>query len=580
MRRPDGPRYTRRPKPKQQAGERAFSGQHDTLKIIPLGGNEEVGGRNCYLVQYGQEILVIDMGLMFPEDDMPGVDYIIPDISYLRGKEKWIRGVVITHGHLDHIGGVPHLIPRLGNPPIYSSNLTCAMIQKKAEDSAPGYKFRFNPVKNHDRVRLGRFRLQFFGLSHSIPASLGVVIETPGGTIVHTGDFKLDQQAHVYNRTDMDFVRSLARRNITCLMCDSTNAIIPGHQLSEEEVQKNIEEMFTRTKGRLIIATMSTLLSRIQQIIAIAERYNRKLHIVGYSMRSNIEIGIKLGYIRTKPNTIIPWEEAKKLPANRYIILCTGTQGEDNAALMRIANREDKNIRVERGDLVVFSSSVIPGNERAVTRLKEGLLREGADIIDSKVLDIHAGGHAKSEDIHDFIQMVRPKYFMPIEGSYSFLLENKKIALRAGVPEKNILIADNGQIVEFARGQGYVTNKRIPIEYVFVDGLGIGDVNALVLRDRKQLSADGMIIVIAQIGGRGGKPAKIDIISRGLTHMKEQGRLIHDMAGVVKRALRDGEPRMKPQDKDLRDKVRRALEKFVFQKTHRQPMILPVIVEV
>lgn len=578
LRRPDGPRYTRRPKPKPKEGERAPSNKDNVLRIIPIGGNEETGGRNCYVVQYGQEMLVVDIGLMFPEDDMPGVDYIIPDLTWLKGKEKNIRGVIVTHGHLDHIGGVAHWVPRLGNPPIYSSNLTCALIEKKAEDVNPKHKFQFNPVKNHDRVKLGQFRVQFFGLSHSIPAALGVVIETPAGTVVHTGDFKMDQQAHVYNRTDLDFVRGLGQRDVTCLMCDSTNAIVPGHQLTEEEVQKNIQHMFTQTKGRLIIATMSTLLSRIQQILTIAEHYNRKVHIVGFSMRANIEIGIRLGYVRVKPDTIVTWEEAKKLPNNRYIILCTGTQGEDNAALMRIANREDKNIRVEKNDLVVFSSSVIPGNERAVTRLKEGLLREGADIIDSKVLDIHAGGHAKSDDIKDFITMVKPKYFMPIEGSYSFLLQNKKIAVGAGIPEKNVLIADNGQIVEFDKGQGYVTNQRVPIEYVFVDGLGIGDVNAIVLRDRKQLAGDGMVVIIAQINGRTGKVGKIDIISRGLTHMKEQGRLISDVIKEAKRALADKEPRMKPNDKDLRDKLRSKLEKFLFQRTHRQPMIIPIII--
>lgn len=543
-----------------------------------MGGNEETGGRNCYLVQYGQEILVIDMGLMFPEDDMPGVDYIIPDLSYLKGKEKMIRGVIFTHGHLDHIGGAVHLIPKLGNPPVYSSDLTCAMIQKKAEEAVPNHRFRLHKVKNHDRLRLGIFRLQFFGLSHSIPAALGVVIETPGGSLVHTGDFKLDKQAHIHNRTDIEFVKSLAQRNITCLMCDSTNAIVPGHQLTEEEVEKNIQQMFTQTKGRLIIATMSTLLSRIQQILSMAEKYNRKVHIVGYSMRSNIEIGVKLGYVRIKPGTIIDWENAKRLPNNRYMILCTGTQGEDNAALMRIAYRENKNIHIEKNDLVVFSSSVIPGNERAVTRLKEGLLREGAEIIDSKVLDIHAGGHAKSEDIHDFIQMVRPKYFMPIEGSYSFLLENKKIALRAGIPEKNVLIADNGQVIEFFQGQGYVTNRRHPINYVFVDGLGIGDINHLVLRDRKQLASDGMVIVVAQIS-RSGKPGKIDIISRGFTHMKEQGRLIHDMATEVKKALGDKSSKQETNEPYLREKVRRQLEKFIFHRTQRQPMILPVIIE-
>ncbi len=579
-RRPEGPRYTRRPEPKPKAGERAPSGKENVLKIIPIGGNEETGGRNCMLIQYGQEILLIDVGLQWPEEDMPGVDYIIPDLSYLQGKEKMIRGVVITHGHYDHTGGVPHWIPRLGNPPIYSSDLTCAMLQKKMEDIAPGKKLRLNPIKSRDRVKLGVFRLEFFGLSHNIPGSMGVVVETPAGKIVHTGDFKLDRHAHVSNRTDFDFVQGLSQKNIMCLMCDSTNSSTPGHQLSEEEIEKNIDLMFTQTNGRIIFATFASLISRVQQIITLAEKYNRKVLLEGYSMKTNVEIGKQLGYIRCKPTTILPWEEIKQLPPNRYLVLCTGAQGEDNAVLMRIANREHKYLRVERGDLIVFSSSVVPGNERAVTRLKDGLLREGAEIIDYKMLDIHAGGHAKADDIVDFIRMVRPRYFMPIEGSYSALIENRKNAVKAGVTEKNVLIADNGQVVEFDHGQGYVTNTRLPINYVFVDGLGIGDVNALVLRDRKQLAGDGMVIVVAQVNTRTGRVGKVDVISRGMTHMKEQGHLIGDMIRETKKALVDKEPRLKVESKDLRDKIRNHLEKFLFQRTHRQPMIIPVIIEV
>lgn len=580
MRRPDGPRYTRRPAPKPKEGERAPSQKGNILRITPIGGNEETGGRNCALLQYGQELLIIDIGLQWPEEDMPGVDYIIPDLSSLKGREKMIRGIIVTHGHYDHTGGVPHWAPKLGNPPIYSSDLTCAMLQKKMEDIAPDKKLRLNTIRSRQRIRLGAFRIEFFGLSHNIPGSMGIVIETPGGSVVHTGDFKLDPRAHINNRTDLDFIQTLGRRNITVLMCDSTNSYATGHQISEQEVERNVEVMFANTKGRMIVATFASLLSRVQQVLNAAEKFNRKVLVEGFSMKTNIEIGKKLGYIRVKPNTIITWEEAKKLPGNRYLILCTGAQGEDNAVLMRIANREHKYLQIERGDLVVFSSSVIPGNDRAVTRLKDGLLREGASIIDSKMLDIHAGGHAKQEDIADFIRLIKPRYFMPIEGNYGSLLENKRIAMRTGIPEKNVLIADNGQTVEVSNHQAYVTNQRIPIEYVFVDGLGIGDVNALVLRDRKQLAGDGMVIVVAQIHVRTGKIQKVDVISRGLTHMKEQGNFIGELISQTKKALADREPRLKPDEKDLRDKLRRVLEKFIFTKTHRQPLILPVIIEV
>lgn len=580
MRRPDGPNYTRRPKPKPKEGERELDTKSTALRIIPIGGYEETGGRNCTAVYYKGEYIIIDIGLQWPEDDMPGVDYIIPDLTFFKGKEKQLKAVIITHGHYDHTGGVPHWIKKLGNPPIYSSDLTCAMLQKKMEDIAPGQQLRLNPVKTRDRLRVGtNFRLEFFGLSHNIPGSLGVVVETPAGSIVHTGDFKLDPRAHISNRTDLEAIQRLGSKNILALLCDSTNSYAPGHQVSEEEVEKNVELMFSQTQGRMIVATFASLLSRVQQVLTAAEKFNRKVLVEGYSMKTNIEIGKKLGYIRVKPNTILPWEEIKKLPNNRYLILCTGAQGEDNAVLMRIANREHKYLKIERGDLVVFSSSVIPGNDRAVTRLKDGLLREGADIVDSKMLDIHAGGHGKQGDIADLIKMVKPKYFIPIEGSFYSQFENKKIAVASGIPDKNVIMADNGQVIEFANGQGYVTNYRIPIEYIFVDGSAIGDVNALVLRDRKQLSGDGMIVVVAQVSGRTGKVGKIDIISRGLTHMKEQGALIHDMVGVVHGALKSHDPKMKPQEKDLREQVRRDLEKYIFQKIQRQPMIIPVIVE-
>jgi ribonuclease J len=350
--------------------------------------------------------------------------------------------------------------------------------------------------------------------------------------------------------------------------------------MSEAEIEGNIDAMFTKTKGRIMFATFASNLSRFQQIITMAEKYNRQVLVEGFSMRTNIEIGKQLGYIRSKQHTLITWEEAQKLPNNRYIILCTGAQGEDNAVLMRVANREHKYLTIERGDLIVFSSSVVPGNERSVERLKDGLYREGAEIIDYKMLDIHAGGHANAEDLVDMTRWIHPKYVMPIEGSYMHLVENKKNAMRAGVPEDHILMTDNGQVVELVNGQGYVTNHRFPIEYIFVDGLGIGDVNHIVLRDRKQLAGEGMIIVVAQIQTRTGKVGKVDIISRGLTFMEKQGRFIGEMVGLVKKSLKDREPRVKPIERDLREKVRKDLEKFVFQKTHRQPMVVPVIIEV
>lgn len=570
----------RRPSPKSRKGERPPAAHGATLRVIPVGGNEEIGGRNCYLIQYGQNILIVDIGLQWPDESMLGIDYVIPDLSYLKGKEKWIRGVIITHGHYDHTGGVPHWIPKLGNPEIFASDLTAAMLRKKMEDVAPDKKLRITVARSRDIFPLKPFRLQFFSLSHNIPGSLGVVVDTPLGAVVHTGDFKLDLRAHHTNRTDFQFVKSLAMRRVLCLMCDSTNASSPGHQLSEEEIEQNIHRMFTQTNGRIIFATFASLLSRIQQILTLAEKYNRKVLIEGFSMRTNIDIGKQLGYIRVRPRTILPWKEIARLPDNRVVVLCTGAQGEDKAVLMRIAHREHRYLRVQRGDLVVFSSSVIPGNERAVARLKDVLLREGAGIIDVNILDIHAGGHAKQEDIADFVGHVRPRYFMPIEGNYTSLLENKKVALRTGIPEKNILIADNGQVVEFSDSEGYVTNHRIPIEPVYVDGSGVGDVKEAVLRERRAMGEEGIFVIISTVDRRTGKVrGEPHVVSRGFVFVRDSGFLLSEARRHTIALIEQNAKAHRGDWAATRELIRENLEKLFFAKTQRQPMVLPVIIE-
>ncbi len=557
----------------------AKPGRAGTLRIVALGGLEEVG-RNSMVLEYERDIIIVDLGLQFPEEDMPGVDYIIPDTRYLRGKEKNIRGIFITHGHYDHIGGIPHLAPKLGNPPIYSSDLTLAMIAKKEEDINPRHKLRLHKVTTRDRIRVGAFTVEFLGLSHNIPASLGLIITTPVGTVVHTGDFKIDQSAEAKNETEFEKIKQLGRRNVLALLCDSTNASQTGQQFSERDIQGNLEQMFKEAKGRMIFATFSSLLSRIQQIIRLSEQYGRKVLIEGFSMKTNVEIAQRLGYLKVNKGTLISPQEAKRVPNQRLVIMSTGAQGEDRAVLMRIVNREHKYLRIEKNDLVIFSSSVVPGNERAVQRLKDGLYRAGAEVIDSKMLDIHAGGHAKSDDLRWFIRSIRPRYFMPIEGNHSFLKINAKLAQAEGIPPERCLIADNGQVVEFNRQGGRLTNERIPTEYVFVDGLGVGDVSHVVLRDRKQLADEGMLIIVATVEGRTGRPVgKLDVISRGFSIPQSQDRLLGEIKRTAQRALIDREPKTQANDAYLKNKVRLAVERLIYQKTERQPMILPVIIE-
>ncbi len=553
----------------------------DTLRIIPLGGMEEVG-RNMTVIEYKQDIIIIDMGLQFPEEDMPGIDYIIPNSAYLRGKEKYIKGVIITHGHYDHIGAIPHLIPKLGKPPVYATPLTLGIIAKRQEDyKNGGGKLDLQAIDIDTKLRLGVFDIEFFGVSHNIPGSLGVIINTPVGTVVHTGDFKLDLQPSGDTPTDIAKIARLNEQNVLALLSDSTNATQPGHQFTEQEIMGNMEDIFRTTKGRLIIGTFASLLGRIQQIIKLAEKYDRYVILDGYSLRTNVEIAQQLGYLKIKSGTLVTYGEMKKIPSKRLLILCTGAQGEGRAVLMRLANREHKRTRIERGDTVVFSSSVVPGNERSVQYLIDTLYREGAEVINYKMMDIHAGGHAKQEDLKLMLRLVNPQYLIPIEGNHSFLQNHAKIAIASGFDPKKIFIADNGQIIEFTKQGGKLTKKKVPSEYVMVDGLGVGDVSSVVLRDRQQLAGDGMVVVILTIEKKTGRLVeKADIISRGFVYMKGSKQLIEQTRTKIKDILKDNDPKASLNETYIKNKIRDDIGQFLFQKTERRPMILPVIIAV
>jgi ribonuclease J len=554
---------------------------NERLKIAVLGGNEEIG-RNMTMLEYGENILLIDMGLQFPDEDMPGVDYIIPNISHLKGKEKNVRGVVITHAHYDHIGGIPHLMPRLGNPPLFATDLTCGIIKKRQEDHRDSPPLNLHVVKHDDVLQLGPFKVEFFGVAHSVPTSMGVIVDTPCGIVVHTGDFKLDSAPGAQSVQETEKIKKLGERNVLALMIDSTNATKPGRQMNESTIQHNIDEIIANAQGKIIIGTFASMIARIQQIILACERAGRKVAVEGFSMRSNILIAQELGYMKIQKGTIIESKQIHNYPKDKVAIVCTGAQGEERAVLMRIANREHPFIEIEPGDTVVFSSSVIPGNERSVQRVKDTLYREGATVVHYQMMDVHAGGHAQQEDLVETHQMIKPKYLIPIEGHYAFLVEHAKAAIKAGFPKENIMIADNGQIMEFDHARnGMLTNKKLPTEYVFVDGLGVGDTNHIVLRDRQELSGDGIVVVIAVVSQRTGKLMHMpDLISRGFVYMKEHEELISLARKKVANVLKDEDPRSSANAPYLKDKVRDELGEFLYHKTQRRPMILPVIVEV
>ncbi|MDD4476675.1 MAG: ribonuclease J [Patescibacteria group bacterium] len=557
-----------------------FRSDEVKLKIVVLGGLEEVG-RNCAFLEYNGDIIIIDMGLQFPEENMPGIDYIIPNINYFKGKEKNIRGVIISHAHYDHIGGIPHIIPNLGYPPIYGLPITNAIIKKRQEDYKGLRPLNINNININDKLRLGSFELEFFHLNHNIPDSMGIVIHTAEGAIVHTGDWKFDYQPAGEAPADLQKIAQIGSRGVLALLSDSTNASQPGHQLSESEISTNLEEIIAKAPGRIIIGTFASLLSRIKQIIEISEKLGKVVMLDGFSMKSNVEIAKELGYMKFSPKTLIDLKRTDDYPDNKIVIVCTGAQGEKNASLVRIANGEHRFVELRHGDTVVFSSSVIPGNERTVQRLKDTLFRKGAEVIHYQMMDVHAGGHAKADDVKLMIRLLNPKYFIPIEGNHFLLHYNARVAESMNFPKENIFIADNGQVMEFSRGTGRLTNTKVPADYVFVDGLGVSDETNIVLRDRQVLAEDGMVVVIATVDSKTGKLVQNpDIISRGFVFLKENKELIEDLRHRVKKMVIDSDPLSWADTNFIKNKIRDYVGQFLFSKTEKRPMVLPVVIEV
>lgn len=553
------------------------------LRIIPLGGLEEIG-RNMTLFEYNNRVLIIDMGLQFPETDMPGIDYIIPNISYLtENKEKEVVGVIITHGHLDHFGAVPHLLKRLGNPPIFSTKLTKGLIMKRQYDFPESGPLEVTEFEKDAKLTLGPFKIEFFHVNHNIPDSVGVVIHTENGTVMHTGDFKFDHSPVGDKPADIARIVSLGSKGITMLLSDSTNAENAGYTISERVVQKNLDEIIKQAEGRVIAGTFGSLLSRVQQLVIIAERYDRHVVLEGYTMKANFEIAQELGYIKVKKGTVIPIKEASKYPENKILVICTGAQGEDEAVLMRIANREHKYIQLHKGDSVIFSSSVIPGNERAVQGLKDVLMTQGAKIFHSQLMDIHASGHASAEDLKLMLNLVKPKYLLPIHGHRYMRQTHADLAIDVGMAPENIAVTDNGRIITInKKGEMTITRDRVSTSYVMVDGLGIGDVGQVVLRDRQALANDGMIVVISVVDSKTGKVrGNPDIISRGFVYLRESKALLNDVRKKTKAIVETSTSPERTANWDyVKENIRDQLGKLLFQKTKRRPMVLPVIIEV
>ena len=553
----------------------------NNLQIIPLGGLGEVG-RNMMLFEYERKILIIDIGLGFPEENMPGIDCIIPNIGYLKNKTKNILGAVITHGHYDHIGAIPYLIEKIGNPPLFTSVLTRGIILKRQEEFPNLPKLNITTIKDGDRIKLGPFDIESFRQNHNIPGNLGFFIKTPVGNILITSDFKFDQNPVNELPTDFKKLEMLGKRGILLLISDSTNAEEPGHSLSEKTIEQNLDEIFKKTNGRIIAATFASLLNRVQQLITLSEKHGRKICIEGYSMKTNVEIARSLNYLKIKNGTLIKAKEMAKYPDSKTTIICTGAQGEGQAVLMRIANQEHKFIHLKKGDTIIFSSSVVPGNERTVQVLKDEFYRRGTKVYHYKMMDIHAGGHAHQEELKEMINIMKPKFFLPAYGQFSMLVTHAEVAQRAGIPSKNIILAENGQIINLNRQKVFIDKKTVPSNYIMVDGLGVGDVGEVVLRDRQMLAQDGMFVIVAVVDRQTGQiKGSPDIISRGFVYLRESKELLaqtrRKVIDIVNRAAGSGGA---VNWVYVKDEIRNKVGQFLFSKTERRPIILPVVIEV
>jgi len=554
----------------------------ENIRIIPLGGVEEIG-RNMTLVEYKDTIIIVDIGVQFTDQNTPGIDFILPNTKYLEERKDKIKGVVITHGHLDHIGGIPYIMPRIGNPTIYSRLLTTVMIKKRQEEFPHQEPLNIMVVEKNSVITLGDVKLKFFAVTHTIPDAMGVMIQTKEGSIVFTGDLKLEHKNGVPAEHEEVEFSKFKDEKILCLLADSTNAERPGWSIPESEVTKNIENIMAGVKGRLVIGLFASLLERIMAILEIAERTNKKVIIEGRSLKNNVEIVKSLNMIKTKSSTIIGIEEMENYPADRIIILATGAQGDDYTALVRMATKTHKYIKIGEKDTILLSASVVPGNEKSVQRLKDNLSRQGAHLITYQTSDVHSSGHANRDETAWIHRKINSKFFIPLHGYHYMLRVHGDIAMSLGTPKENVIIPDNGMIMEIQDGASRIVKLKefAPKTPIMVDGNSVGDMQDVVIRDRQLLAEDGMFVIIAVIDTRTGKLKKSpDLISRGFVYLKESQDLLREARILIKRTIEDNTIGTSPINiDDVKNTVSEVLSKFLIQKTHKRPVVIPVVLE-
>jgi ribonuclease J len=547
------------------------------LNIIPLGGLDEIG-KNMFVVECNNQIIVIDAGLTFPEDEMLGIDVVIPDYTYLVENKDKLKGIVLTHGHEDHIGALPFILKEL-DVPVYGTKLTLGLLKLKLKEAGVSSK-KLHNVKPRDVIKLGRFKVEFLRVSHSIAGAVGIAVYTPVGTIIHTGDFKIDHTP--VDGDVMDFARfsQIGEDGVLVMLSDSTNAQRPGYTMSEKVVGATFDESFRNAKGRILVASFASNIHRLQQAITTAYRYKRKVAVVGRSMVNVVNVASELGYLNIPDNTLIELDEIVNLPLNKVVIITTGSQGEPMSALTRMAMNDHKRVEIIPGDTVIISATPIPGNEKTVARIIDQLYKAGADVIHEEISGIHVSGHASQEDLKLMLNLVKPKFFIPVHGEYRMLKKHAMIARSVGIPEGNIFVAENGQVLSFDKDSG-VVKGRVQSGRVLVDGLGVGDIGNIVLRDRKQLSQDGILIMVVTLNKQNGKIlAGPDIVSRGFVYVRESEELMEEIKEKAKQCLQKCEQNDITNWSTIKTSVRDVLGRFLYEKTRRKPMILPILMEV
>ncbi|HET7769512.1 MAG TPA: ribonuclease J [Chloroflexota bacterium] len=567
----------------------------DALRCIPLGGLGEIG-RNMMVLEYGEDIVIVDVGVMFPENEMLGVDLVIPDVSYLMDKRERIRGIVITHGHEDHTGSLPYVLPQLNFPPVWGTPLTLGLINGKLKEHRLQEQVTLNTITPGEKVQFGKLEAEFFRVCHSIPDGVGVALRTPVGLVVHSGDFKFDYTPVDGRPTDFASLARFGREGVLCLFADSTHADRPGYTPSEAVVGEALDSIIGNAKGRVIVTTFASLISRIQQIVDAAARHERKVGIIGRSMVQNVAVAQELGFIKAPPGVLLKPEEmsaVSSLPPRNVVLVTTGSQGEPTSALTRMANRDHRQIEIVPGDTVVMSAAPVPGNEELVSRTIDNLFRLGANVVwghgqgaeGSRGTTVHVSGHASQEELKLMLSLLKPRYFVPVHGEYRHLILHARLAQSLGIAAERIMVIEDGDVLEVTPEEAQVC-ERVSAGYVFVDGLGVGDVGQVVLRDRQLLSQDGILIITLTVDRLTGRPvAGPDISSRGFVYVRENEELIEKARAQVTAAIEQANVSLSGDQHHVdwqfvKNKIRDTLSKYVYEQTRRRPMILPVVMEV